>query len=237
MGSTPPPLALDEWYKLVDAGDNDPRLTPATAPARADSQFEIFHGLKYTVLGAFMTPEARSKIKVATEMEAGGDPTTQYMVNFLSRKFGPVYVFRAKLPTFPGTKVMPEGQVTYWSVVTVASPPSGELWDGLFDMMVPLDKDGYYTIVVSRPEDRPMNATRENGVAWIDWGPGEGLDDARNRKDWGMLLMRFMVPQESLVNSPAKVTKPGTEASVMGPYYPRGYYTTKQEFEAEGVRK
>ena len=26
-------------------------------------------------------------------------------------------------------------------------------------MQVPLDKDGYYTIVVSRPEDRPANAT------------------------------------------------------------------------------
>ena len=114
MGSTLPPLALDEWYKLVDAGDNDPRLTPATAPARADSQFEIFHGLKYTVLGAFMTPEARSKIKVATEMEAGGDPTTQYMVNFLSRKFGPVYVFRAncrpsRTPT-QGPRSCPRGR-------------------------------------------------------------------------------------------------------------------------------
>jgi hypothetical protein len=41
---------------------------------------------------------------------------------------------------------MPEGQVTYWSVVTVASAPSGELWDGVFDMQVPVDRDGYYTI-------------------------------------------------------------------------------------------
>jgi len=90
---------------------------------------------------------------------------------------------------------------------------------------------------VSRPEDRPKNATHENGVAWIDWGPGEGLDDPRNRKDWGMLIMRFMVPQGDWKYSPAKVTKPGMEPEVMGPYYPRGYYTTKEEFEENGARK
>jgi len=132
---------------------------------------------------------------------------------------------------------MPDGQVKYWSVATMASAPSGELWDGLSDMMLPLDEQGYYTIVVSRPEDRPKNATRENGVAWMDWGPGEGLDDPRDRKDWGMLLMRFMVCHPAWETSPAKAHKPGTEADVMGPYYPRGYYTTKAEFEAEGVRK
>jgi len=197
--------------------------------------------MKYTVAGAFMPPEERAKIKIASEMEGGGDPTTAYMITYLSRKFGPVYVFRAKMPTFPdtfaGTKIMPDGQVKYWSVCTMASAPSGELWDGVTDMMLPLDDKGYYTIVVSRPEDRPKNATKENGVAWINWGPGEGLTDPRNRTDWGMLLMRFMVCREDWENSPSKVHKPGTEEAVMGPYYPKGYYTTKEQFEAEGVKK
>jgi hypothetical protein len=241
MGAAPPPLSVDEWYKLVYSKDNDPELTPATAPARRDSQFENFWGMKYTVAGAFMPPAERDKIKVASVMEGGGDPTTEYMVNYLSRQFGPLYVFRAKMPTFPdtfaGPKIMTQGQVTYWSVVTVAAAPSGELWDGVFDMQVPVDHDGYYTIVVSRPDDRPKNATNEHGVAWIDWGPGEGLNDPRDRKDWGMLIMRFMVPQKDWENSPAKVTEPGMEATVMGPYYPRGYYTTKEEFEANGPHK
>ncbi len=103
-------------------------------------------------------------------------------------------------------------------------------------MMLPLDKDGYYTIVVSRPEDRPKNATRENGVVWINWGPGEGLNDQRDRKDWGMLLMRYMVCQPDWENSPAKAIKPGTAETVMGPYYPRGYYVTKKQFESEGLK-
>jgi hypothetical protein len=241
MGFAPPPLTVDEWYQLVDNKNNDPCMTPSTAPACPNSQFELFWGMKYTLIGAFMKPEERAKIKLQTAMQGGGDPTTEYMVNYLSRKFGPVYVFRGKLPTFPntfdGTRIMPDGQVQYWSVVTVASAPSGSLWDGVFDMQVPLDKDGYYTIVVSRPEDRPRNATRENGVAWIDWGPGEGLKDPRNRKDWGMLLMRFMVPKKDWEHSPAKALKPGEAAAVMGPCYPRGYYTDKAGFEKTGPQQ
>ena len=241
MGSAPPPVSVEQWYKMIDSKENDPALTPSTAPARPDAQFELFWGMRYTLAGAFMKPDQRSKIPLATEMEGGGDPTTGYMVNYLSRKFGPLYVFRAKLPTFPntfdGAKTMTDGQVAYWSVATVASAPSGELWDGVSDMQVPLDKDGFYTIVVSRPEDRPKNATRENGIAWIDWGPGEGLDDPRNRTDWGMLLMRYMVCSPNWEQSPMKAKQPGMEPNVMGPYYPRGYYTTKEQFESDGVRK
>jgi hypothetical protein len=103
--------------------------------------------------------------------------------------------------------------------------------------MVPLDDQGFYTIVVSRPEDRPKNATTENGDAWIDWGPGERLNNPRNRTDWGMLLMRFMVSAVDWENNPGKAKKPGTEQAVMGDYYPKGYYATKEQFEAEGPKK
>jgi hypothetical protein len=240
LGDVPAAFTTDKWYEMVNNKDNNPCMTPATAPACPDSQFELFRGMRYTVVGAFMKPAERAKIALHAEMGGGVDPTTAYLVNYISRKFGPVYVFRAKLPTFPntyeGTKTMPGGQVQYWSVATMASGPSGALWDGVFDMMVPTDQDGHYTIVVSRPEDRPKNATKENGVMWIDWGPGEGLDDPRDRKDWGMLLMRFMAPDKSWEHNPEKAIRPGTEAAVMGPYYPRGYYTTKARFEVEGVK-
>jgi len=240
LGDVPAPFTADQWYELTNNKNNNPCMTPATAPACPNSQFELFRGMRYSVAGAFMKPEERAKIQLHAEMGGGVDPTTDYLVNYISRKFGPVYVFRAKLPTFPntydGAKTMTGGQVQYWSVATMASAPSGALWDGVFDMMVPTDKDGYYTIVVSRPEDRPKNATKENGVLWMDWGPGEGLADARNRKDWGMLLMRFMATDKDWAQSPAKATTPGSEAAAMGPYYPRGYYTTKAKFEAEGVK-
>ena len=77
-------------------------------------------------------------------------------------------------------------------------------------MQIPLDADGDYTIVYSRAEDRPANATAENGVAWIEWSPrGEGLDAPQNRADFGMLMMRIMAPEPGLGREPAqRVTRP-----------------------------
>lgn len=102
-------------------------------------------------------------------------------------------------------------------------------------MQVPLDADRNYTIVVSRKEDRPANATLENGVAWLEWSErGEGLNDPHNRSDFGMLMLRIMANDPAWAQSPNKVVKPGTEASVMGPYLPQGEYTDKATFEAKG---
>jgi hypothetical protein len=238
----PPQVTADMWYGLVEAEDNDPRQTPATAPALPDPSWEVFFGMQYSLVGLFKGPEFRARVPLQTNMEAGGDPTTAYLLCWLSKAHGPLYVVRGKMPTFPdtfaGVETMPGGQVQYWSNTTQGSGPSGELWDGIFDMQVPLDEDGCYTTVVCSPEDRPANATEENGISWLDWGPGEGLeDDPRNRTDFALMLMRFMACAEDWEHSPVRATTPGTEAEVMGPYFPRGYYTTREEFEANGPRK
>ena len=180
-------------------------------------------------------------------MEGGGDPSTQYLVTFLSRKFGPVYVMHGKMPAFPNTfsggdgrglKAMPDYQTVYWSLVSCEAPPSGRIVDGVADMQVPLDRQGNYTIVVSRPEDRPKNATLENGVAWVEWSPrGEGVDSPQNRTDYGMLMLRVMAGNRAWAQSPNHVTKPGEEEAVIGPYLPKGEYTDKATFEASGRKK
>ncbi len=246
-GATKQPVTAEQWEMLVHSKENDPTLDPATAPARKDPKWEKFWTNRYSLLGMFKTPEERAKMPYQGAMEGGGDPNTQYMLVVLSRKFGPMYVMRGKMPTFPNTyagasgkglEIMPEAQTQYWSLVSCESMPSGQIVDGLTDMQVPLDKDGNYTIVYSRKEDRPKNATLENGVAWIEWSPrGEGVDGPQNRPDFGMLMLRFMHNNESWKQSPAYVTKPGMEEAVMGPYYPRGYYTDKASFEAQGARK
>ncbi len=238
-GNTKPPLTPEQWMGAVHAADNDPSLDPVTAPARKDPKWEKFWTIRYTVLGTFLTPEERAKIPYAGAMEGGGEGP--YLVTYLSRQFGPVYVMHGKMPIFPNTyagigdgglEVMPEAQTQYWSLVSCEAAPSGRVVDGVTDMQVPLDGDRNYTIVVSRREDRPQNATIENGITWVEWSlRGEGLDDPKNRTDFGMLLLRIMANNPKWAQSPDKVTKPGTEEAVMGPYYPRGYYTTKDEFE------
>ena len=245
-GATKQPVTAEQWEEIVHAKTNDPTLDPATAPARKDPKWEKFWTLRYSVVGAFKSPEERAKIPYAGAMEGGGDPSTQYLITYLSRKFGPVYVMRGKMPSFPNTYagesgkglgVMPDAQTQYWSLVSCEAAPSGQIVDGLTDMQVPLDKDGNYTIVYSRKEDRPSNATLENGVAWIEWSPrGEGIDGPKNRTDFGMLMLRIMANNPSWAQSPDKVTKPGMEEAVMGPYLPRGEYTDKATFEASGLK-
>jgi hypothetical protein len=245
VGETAQPLTLEQWVQLVNAKDNDPEMSPQTAPAHNPPRWENFWPIAYSVVGAFKPPAERAKIRWEGAMEGGGEGP--YIFTYLSRKFGPVYVMRGKMPTFPNTyagqdgrglAIMPEAQTQYWSMVSCESVPSGQVVDGLTDFQIPLDADRNYTIVVSRPDDRPKNATRENGVAWIKWSPrGEGLDDPRNRADFGMLILRIMGNNPSWKERPDNILKPGTEEDVMGPYYPKGYYTTKEEFEAKGATK
>jgi hypothetical protein len=244
--NTKQPLTDQQWVDLVNAKDNDPSLDPETSPARKKPRWEKYWTLPYSILGAFKTPEARAKIPYLGAMDGGGDPSTQYMITFLSRKFGPVYVMRGKMPTFPdtfagaggrGLEVMPEAQTQYWSLVSCEAAPTGRIADGLTDLQIPLDADRHYTIVCSRKEDRPENATIENGVAWLEWPEhGEGLQHPKNREDFTMLMLRIMANDPDWKERPDNILKPGDEETVMGAYLPQGEYTTKAAFESKALK-
>ncbi len=246
-GATKQPITAEQWFGLLHAKDNDPALDPATAPARKEPRWEKYWNIRYSILGSFKPPAERDKIPYKSAIDGGGDPETEYMFIQLSRKFGPVYVMRGKMPDFPdtyagtggrGLEVMPEAQTQYWSLVSCEAVPSGQIVDALTDMQVPLDENGNYTIVYSRKEDRPANATPDNGVAWIEWSPrGEGIDGPKNRTDFGMLMLRFIANNPEWKQSPNQVTEPGMEEAVMGPYYPHGEYTDKETFEKLGLKK
>jgi hypothetical protein len=50
-----------------------------------------------------------------------------------------------------------------------------------------------------------------------------------------MIVLRYQHTNPDWKHSPEKVTEPGTEAEVMGPYYPQGQYMDKATFEAGGA--
>ncbi len=239
--NTKQPISDDQWLSLVNNKDNDPTLDPATSPAREIPKWEKYWNLPYSILGSFKKEEDRAKIPYAGAMDGGGDPATQYMFLWLSRKYGDVYVMRGKMPTFPNTfggeegqglEIMTEAQTQYFSIVSCEAAPSGKIVDGLCDMQIPIDDEGYYTIVVSKKEDRPKNAVLENGIAWLEWSPkGEGLHIASNRLDFGMLMIRIMSNDPNWKESPDNITEPGMEEEIMGPYYPIGEYMDKAMFE------
>lgn len=108
------------------------------------------------------------------------------------------------------------------------------------DDEIVINKDREYIIVYSRKEDRPNNATKENGVTWIDWG---------NTCTQAITLRWISVsPEWSFEYAPNEINLPWSKATWSGTqydktligsntsdflkaYHPIKHYMTKIDFE------
>lgn len=235
----------DAWLKRVAIS-----LDPENAPAWKVPTFERFWNMDYSVNGAFVKdPETR-----VTEHPPRNDgawlsnPDTVYEVGFFSLAHGEVVVMQGTMPTFPdtrrGEKSWPEqqSQLRYWSMTTGGTAPSGLGWATVYDEEIPLNENREFVIVMSRAIDRPANASRENGVKWIEFGSGEGYFlGARN---WvTSVYIRYQASSRDWARSPKHIARPipkspePKDAETMGPYYPTAKYTTKEEFEKQGLQE
>jgi len=174
-------------------------------------------------------------------------PANAYVYAFADRRNGPdpdghnILVLRGRMPTHPETYLRnPHNEyggkeVRYWSLCNYGSividNPLPVNSDCVFDEQVPTDEDGYYTIVISLPEDRPWNAVDHCGVAWMDWGT-EG--DWFGRPELIDLTLRNQLADPSFAEGVDKVLVPGDEKAVMGDFLPDGTYMSKQQFEDLG---
>jgi len=192
--------------------------------------------------------------------------TSATYVNYLLRGMtcqpGKVVVLTGRLPTTPQTR---QGQPTlrpaearYWSLVGYSVPTIGELIDIAFnpdavtgvpvhavmDEEMITDRDGRYVLVLSRPPDKPANATAPNGVTWVDWGP-------RGEISWTLRWLS-VAPEWSFALTPSETFLPWAanewaspqydESQIgrnnhqgrLGEYLPRVHYLSKAEFEALG---
>jgi hypothetical protein len=147
------------------------------------------------------------------------NPNNRYMMNI----FDPdkVYVIRGKLPTTPpGTSPVPwpnpDYQLRYFSIcdIVYVRPYSAVESNGCaVDYEIPVDDQGWFTIVSSTEANRPSNATLENGYVWIHAAPV-----VRN-----FLVMRHMLPNEGFAEAAQHVPEDAAWTSavaVMGEYYP-----------------
>jgi hypothetical protein len=226
-----------------EAARNAPGCDGQTNPAYDPNRWERFFTYEFAALGVITdcTDAGRTVRQSQTPEVKGGSYSNKdsaYIYSHLSRKFGPLLVVTGKLPwtprTYDGEKVMGKGQMRFWSLCSGESRVTTYTPDCLADRQLPLDPQRGYTIVVSRPEDRPANATRRCGVAWLEWpARGDGAGDA----DYGLLIMRNMLVSPKFGHAIQRVTKAGTEAQVMGPYFPDSSYSTKSEFEARGCQQ
>lgn len=167
----------------------------------------------------------------------GPNPDNRYLMAPVLWEPGRIVVIRGKAPTFPDTRAgqspTAPGQLRYWSFCTgsnvIAYPSLYPTTAGVSDFEIPVGSDGFHTVVVSQPADRPPNATTDNGVAWVQ-GADPALPD--------LLLLRHMLPSEAFFAQsvwavPELVA--GAAQSIMGSYYPQTVYSDTATFAAGGT--
>ena len=148
----------------------------------------------------------------------------QYVRSFISRKLGDVWVMRAKAPTTPKTfhgdaRWSDAGKLRYWSWCSNQGFGTARVNACVFDEEVPVDAQGYYTIVMSRAGDRPRNAITECSVAWL---PLADVGDGTGNPDITILLMRRMLGAGEFKNALHGILKQEDIGHGIGSYFPRG---------------
>jgi hypothetical protein len=228
------PAAL--WQSARSSPGCDPETNPAYDPIRWERFFNINYA-SLAVISDCTEAGRQGRLSMEAELQGGfySNRDSAYIYAHLAREFGAVVVLEGRLPKFPRTYTEPErmpgGKLRFWSLCSGESRVTVRTPDCLADRQV-LNRSGRnYTIVVSKRADRPENARRRCGVAWLDWGErGDGTGDP----DYALLIMRNMLVSPRFERAIQRVERPTEEAAVMGRFFPRSTYSTVEEFEARG---
>ncbi|TAF64676.1 MAG: hypothetical protein EAZ55_10570 [Cytophagales bacterium] len=186
------------------------------------------------------------------EPHATGSNYTNYLTTGISIKKGKIFVLTGKLPTFPDTRngntTLTPAQCRYWSITSYdAEFPFSEV-KGLentciMDDEIVLNEKREYIIVYSRKEDRPKNATAENGVTWVEWGntctQSFTLRWISVSPEWAFEYTphELNLPWAYTTWSGSKYDKTiigSNEAGFLKDYHPIKHYMTKETFEQLG---
>jgi hypothetical protein len=137
------------------------------------------------------------------------------------RDRGDLVAFRAKAPVFAdtaGAKVMPSAQLRYWSVCSNDFPTTRYV-ACTPDQGMRLDRQGYFTVVMSDPVHKPANLLRTDN--WLPAGPYPDI----------FVLYRQMLPAQSFTQAIAFAPSPAAAPQTMGAYYPATRICSTAAFE------
>lgn len=147
-----------------------------------------------------------------------------YLVTPYTDRLGEVLVCRAKALTTPATPDEPvyaAGKDIRGYTITTYNFWAGICNDAVIDRDIALDDDGWYTLVVSTADARPINATPENGVTWLDWGPY--LD--------GQLTWRMLLRRDRMLVQLHDAIVTGQPSGEIAPYVPVAKHCSRAAFE------
>lgn len=167
-------------------------------------------------------------------LEAGMGPNSDsgYLMSRNNFGRGVVQVVRGKLPRIakgstPQSWLDSGNQLRYASFCTYPVMKPYPLAACIKDEDLKLDRDGYYTLVIGAPLDRPLSVIAR-GDNWLPHYPSQLVDH--------MVLMRNMVElnfPQAVQNVP-KDNSPSSAASVMQAYYPTAKLCTVMSYQLLG---
>ncbi len=171
----------------------------------------------------------------ANSEESGGGFASNihnaYIYTAFNHDIGAVGVFESPFPETPATvngeTVMASGDMRYWSICT-NERLSQRFIDCIYDEDTAIagGSTNRRIFAVTKPEDRPNNATANCGVNWLAFGPAQE----------SLIIIRNMLPESSFLESIQVVPGPSghCEKPVMQQFFPAGTHYSKAEFETLG---
>ena len=156
------------------------------------------------------------------------NPDVQYANVFYSERRGPVFVVRAKALRTPdtdgGEPTYARGQDARGFSICGYNFYAGYANRCLMDHDLHLDKDGYYTLVVSSKAHKPDNVNRRGHASYLPLGPY--LD--------GQLSYRLFLRSDPLIRKLAEAIETGDASRRVAPYVPQMGYCSTRTFERGG---
>jgi hypothetical protein len=151
----------------------------------------------------------------------------QYLSTVYSRRFGDIFVVRAKYLTAPdsraGIPVSAAGYDTRFYSLCNYNIWNGGATDCMLETELTVADDGYFTLVISDAAHRPANLA-EQQATWMDWGPY--LD--------GQLSFRHVFRENPRVAEIAAALSGEKVSSETLPYVPVARSCTQEQFESGG---
>lgn len=231
------PLPPDGVPSLLNAAireASDPGLLGLPFPFSPETpQMIRFYGLPETVRVLLSNAlDFDLPLEAITARDTGGgflsNVDNAYLTSMMSRDKGALYILRGRAPRYahlPSDAPLGSAQLRYWSICT--NEFVSQRYVGcLTDFQVPVDRDGFFTVVVSDPDQRPDNAVADNAMAWLPWGAA--YPDS-------VLIYRHMLPSAHFAQAVQNVPYGTPPSEVMGDYLPRIAYCDRERIEAAGA--
>lgn len=167
-----------------------------------------------------------SNFDAPTDSWANAD--VQYLSTVFSRRFGNIFVVRARFPSTPDSRAGEPVSNTWQKDARLWTLCIYNIWAGIandckIDHEIATDAKGFYTLVVSEAKDRPANL-KQQGATWMNWGPY--LD--------GQLTYRALYRENPLWQQVAFGVSGGQVSPDFKPYVPQAVPCDRNTFEKAG---